>query len=416
MSTQTPLKIALVHAADLGGGAESSFLRLHAALRRLGHDSTLYVGAKHTQTPGVKLIDRKRPIPGLLRISKWCHDHLGMQGLYAPWFRRLDRILEPQPDIIHLQTLWGSEWYADLAALPRLSHLYPTLLTLQDAWMFTGHCACPLNCDRWKRQCGSCPDLTNAPAVTRDATRWNFARKKRLLSKSRLRVTTVSDWLRHQAQTSPIVGTKKIDVVYNGVDETTFSPCSQELARKKLGVDTDRFVVLMSCKGNPTVTKGLRTTAVDALNRIGSQRLQVVLVGHGCESIAKLLKVPTTVVGLVNSDLEMANCYNAANITVVPSEFETFGCVAAESQLCGIPVVAFHAGGLPEVVQDGESGLVVPPFDEPALYHAVTSLMEDPSRLERMGHCAVQHARTQFAMNTVAERFVGIYRELITDQ
>ena len=83
------LKIAIVHAADSGCGAEHSVLSLHRSLLVLGHDSRLYVGRKETDLTSVVQIERRRTIPGLLRVTHRLQRTFGWETLYSPGFRAL---------------------------------------------------------------------------------------------------------------------------------------------------------------------------------------------------------------------------------------------------------------------------------------------------------------------------------------
>ena len=185
------LRIALIHVADKGGGAERSVLTLHQSLLALGHESRLFVGSRQLDEPGVIEIERKRPVPGLLRITSRLEQR-GLQNLYAPWFRRLPDLIG-DADIVHMHSLWKARnSFADLSGIKTISDRYPTVMTLRDGWMLTGHCACPIGCDRWKTGCGSCPDLQRPPAIQKDYSRQNWNRKRRTIQKSPLHVTGLS--------------------------------------------------------------------------------------------------------------------------------------------------------------------------------------------------------------------------------
>src|SRR5450432_768680 len=130
------LDVALVHAGDRGGGAESAVLTLHRALRQLGHNSALYVGRKNGDGEATIEIERPRILPGLNRTARWIASRSGLQALYAPGFRRLAGQLNA--DVVHVHTLWGAGDYADLAGLVALARRRPTVLTMHDAWLTTG--------------------------------------------------------------------------------------------------------------------------------------------------------------------------------------------------------------------------------------------------------------------------------------
>jgi glycosyltransferase involved in cell wall biosynthesis len=105
---------------------------------------------------------------------------------------------------------------------------------------------------------------------------------------------------------------------------------------------------------------------------------------------------------------EVTALIDGAMAVVVPSRVEGFGLVALEAALRGRPVVATRAGGLPEVVRDGATGLLVAPGDAGALASAVARLIGDPALAARLGAAARVHARATFDW----DRHVGLYEEL----
>jgi glycosyltransferase involved in cell wall biosynthesis len=104
--------------------------------------------------------------------------------------------------------------------------------------------------------------------------------------------------------------------------------------------------------------------------------------------------------------------YRAAAVSVIPSLEEGFGIPAAEAMGCEVPVVASDAGGLPEVVEDGVTGLVVPRGDVPALASAIGSLLEDPDRRRRMGVAGRRRAVEYFDWDRTAEQFEQVYHDI----
>jgi glycosyltransferase involved in cell wall biosynthesis len=105
--------------------------------------------------------------------------------------------------------------------------------------------------------------------------------------------------------------------------------------------------------------------------------------------------------------------YRSATALVVPSLQEGLGLVAVEAQLCDTPVVAFASGGLPDVVQDGVTGTLVPPADAGALAAALDELLDRPDRGAALGAAGRLHALATFAPESVARRYAGIYQSAI---
>ena len=249
MSEQTPLRIALVHASDLGGGAERSVVSLHRALRAAGHASTLFVGERRTDEPGVEQIPYVRGVPGSRRVARALEQRFGWQDIYNPSFRGLTRVLEGRFDVVHFNSLWGSAGYADLGALPAITRGIPGVVTLRDYWMLTGHCAVFFDCERWKSGCGRCPDLAIQPAIPVDGTRFNWHRKQRAVAAASLHIVTISDDLKRQVESSRILADKPVSRIYNGIDLDVFRPCDADQRlrqRRALGISDNECVVLLA--------------------------------------------------------------------------------------------------------------------------------------------------------------------------
>lgn len=100
------------------------------------------------------------------------------------------------------------------------------------------------------------------------------------------------------------------------------------------------------------------------------------------------------------------------SIFAMPSRAESFGVAALEAQACGIPVVASNVGGLPEVVRDGETGLLVPPEHPQALADALLALLQDPQRRKRMGEAGREWACARYNWQTNVDQMLNVYRQV----
>ncbi len=111
---------------------------------------------------------------------------------------------------------------------------------------------------------------------------------------------------------------------------------------------------------------------------------------------------------------ELVRVYNGAQLLVSPSLYEGFGLPAAEAQACGTPVIATSAGALPEIVEDGVSGMIVPPGDSPALAKAISALLQEPERCLEMGEAGARRIRERFSWRRTAEETVELYEEVLS--
>ena len=404
------MRIALVHVADQGGGAERSVLTLHQSLLAMGHECKLLVAKKLTDGEHIEQIERIRPVPGVLRVTHFLEQRIGLQNLYAPWFRTLNGQIG-DVDVLHLHSLWNErEGFADFRGLRLLSRRYPTVLTLRDGWMLTGHCACPIGCDRWKTGCGRCPDLSRVPAIRTDTTWINWKRKQRALSVSPIQVTTVSHWLAGQVADSPLFKNKPVSVVHNSINENDFFPGCQKQARKALGIPQDLFVVMLAGQSIEWKAIGRSQHAVKALNELKNPKIAALLVGNQASKVAEsLTDCRSVIVPRQYKAAGMRVCYQAADVTVVTSEYETFGRVAAESVFCGTPVISFATGGLPEIVVPGISGWLVPSNDREYLRQIIGAVFEDRITLQEMRATCANWAKQQFSLRPICEQYLRVY-------
>ncbi|MBI2724431.1 MAG: glycosyltransferase family 4 protein [Chloroflexi bacterium] len=110
---------------------------------------------------------------------------------------------------------------------------------------------------------------------------------------------------------------------------------------------------------------------------------------------------------------ELVRLYNSAQIVVSPSLYEGFGLPAAEAMACGTAVIATTAGAFPEFIDDGRTGILVPPGDPGALAAAIKTLLLDPERCLRMGEAASRRIRSEFTWQRTAALTLDIYGEVL---
>ena len=104
--------------------------------------------------------------------------------------------------------------------------------------------------------------------------------------------------------------------------------------------------------------------------------------------------------------------YSAADVVVVPSEYESFGLVALEAMACGTPVVASETGGLAFLIRDGETGFHVPAGNPDALVERIEQLLEDRELQKRLGRQASTYART-FDWRLITDQILELYSTLV---
>jgi glycosyltransferase involved in cell wall biosynthesis len=201
--------------------------------------------------------------------------------------------------------------------------------------------------------------------------------------------------------------------VFNGTDLRRFSPENGNRGDVRFGPH-----MVFACR-QLFPRKGIRFL-LEAGAQLKPQfpDLKIVLAGDGFErpALAQLadelgIGADVTFLGWV-PNAELPPYYRAAAVSVIPSLEEGFGIPAAEAMGCEVAVVASDAGGLPEVVEHGVTGLVVPRGDSAALAQAIGSLLADPQRRHQMGQAGRARALRLFDWDRTAEQFEELYRDV----
>jgi glycosyltransferase involved in cell wall biosynthesis len=204
------------------------------------------------------------------------------------------------------------------------------------------------------------------------------------------------------------VPTSKLGVTYAGVD----SAFTVNTSRRNRSHD-DPFSLLFSGRLNgPHEQKGLDVLLKSLPQVLSHHKVVLNIIGTGprlpqYQALAGELGIREHVrfLGFVEHQ-QMPRQYQQVDLFVLPSRRESFGLVLAEAMACGLPVVATTAGAIPEVVEDGVTGVLVPPDDPEALANAVVSLLSDPQRMKAMGKAGAERVRERFTWDKVAERVI----------
>ena len=188
-------------------------------------------------------------------------------------------------------------------------------------------------------------------------------------------LTAPSKWLADL--TTQITGQKCIHLP-NPIDPALFSPGDQREARRRLGLPERGLVVLAGADSLRDPRKGF-DLLVEAWNRIRPKDATLALFGRHGEGTPG-----HAYLGNLNSDEQMVAAYRAADLYVHPARMENAPCTIQESLACGTPVVAFRVGGIPEMVNDGRTGLLCASVSADALAGTLRATLSDAGRLEEM--------------------------------
>jgi len=209
----------------------------------------------------------------------------------------------------------------------------------------------------------------------------------------------------------------RVEVIPCGVELDLFQPMNKGKARGELGLD-DTKVLLFVGRIQPLKGLDILLRAVACLDR---NDLRLLIVGGDAgggevarlRSLARELGIAEKVVFLGAVEHErMPLFYNAANVCVVPSYYESFCLVAIEALACGTPVVASRVGGLATTIRHGETGYLIAELSAEAFAHRLQLLLDDEALQRRMG-AAARAWVAKYSWSAVADRVLEVYRSLV---
>ena len=212
---------------------------------------------------------------------------------------------------------------------------------------------------------------------------------------------------------------KQVAVIPNGVDSKKFHPnWNKERLREDLGIEEERIIL---CVSRLSYRKGIHVL-LNAMKILTDEMddIRLIILGEGemfllLRTQAKSLDLENRVsfMGYVPSQ-QLPKFYGMTDVFVLPSiTAEAFGIVLLEAMASGKPVVATNVGGIPEVVESSNCGILVDPWDEYALAEAIFSLLEDESLRNELGRNGRKAVENRYSWDIIAEKIERVYQEIV---
>ncbi|MCM8784199.1 MAG: glycosyltransferase family 4 protein [Candidatus Omnitrophica bacterium] len=210
----------------------------------------------------------------------------------------------------------------------------------------------------------------------------------------------------------------KIKVIYNGVEMGSFKKSEKEIngLRNNFGLSRGPVIGIISrlaeIKGHFYLIRAMKYV----LEKIPSAQLLIVGEGKIRNLLLRLIKdlEMEKSVFLVSSISDKSLIFSLMDIFVLPSLEEGLGMVLLEAMAFGIPVVASNTGGISEIIQDGENGLLVLPRDEKGLGEAICRILEDDTLKNKLVFKGKQTIEEKFTLDNMVKETEDFYREILT--
>ncbi|MCM8763132.1 MAG: glycosyltransferase family 4 protein [Candidatus Omnitrophica bacterium] len=210
---------------------------------------------------------------------------------------------------------------------------------------------------------------------------------------------------------------KKLEVIYQGLDLDKYTDIGidKDSIRRDFGIGVSEGVVGFIGRLEPI--KGLEYLIEAAEEVLKNKRVKFLIVGEG--SLRKRLEQRVKELGREENFIfsgwrqDIPQLLSIMDLLVLPSLNEAVGMVLLEAQMMGIPIVATNVGGIPEVVRDGLTAVLVKPQDSRALASAINGLLQDKSRRLEMSKKAKNWVKDRFAIKDMVNKISDLYQGLV---
>lgn len=314
-------------------------------------------------------------------------------------------------DVIHFHNLHGD--YFNPFSISALSHFKPVVWSLRDMQSLTGHCAYSFDCNRWQTGCHSCPYLSVYPSLQKDTSAQLWHDKKLIYDHSYLWIVAISNWMYRNVKKS-ILRHHPSKMIHNFSDPEIFKPFKKSAARNKFGLPEDKLLIGASANGGTlaNIWKGGEYTLA-AIEWLVDLFPNIVFVNIGTQNPSGYPNVID--IAHFDGDQDLAQLYSALDLFLLTPRAEAFGLVVLEALSCGVPVVTFGTGGVPDIVRDGIDGFVVDFQNVRGLVKAASTLILNENLRNQFAKNARQRAVNDFSPDVVTSEYIGLYKQCIAE-
>lgn len=415
------MNILTLSTSDISGGAARAAYNLFKSLKDLGIDSRMVVSSKYSQDYQVQ--GPKTKLKKIFAMAAMYIDALpnklfttNNSNLHSPaWFSNgnVRAINNLDVDIVHLH--WVQGGFLSVKAISKIRK--PIVWTLHDMWAFSGAEHYSNGSKRYRE--GYSKHNRPVGESGLDINRWVWERKiKAFRSLKNLTIVTPSKWMADCASKSVLLKDRKIEVIPVGLDHSLYRPRDKKIIREILGMPTDKNVILIGAmnflkdkrKGGHLLKEAFQKLCDTGLDR----DTELYVLGTSNPQHDEGFGFKTHYFGAGRDDLSLALLYSAVDVFVAPSIEENFAATVFESLSCGIPVVAFDIGGMPDMITHKENGYLAVPFDTTDLAKGIHWVLKQAPK-SQLSENARSFIERECTLEIQAQRYKAVYDNVLRD-
>ncbi len=252
----------------------------------------------------------------------------------------------------------------------------------------------------------------------KDFSRRIFESKVKLYKNGNLNIVTCSDWLSTCAEKSTLLKQKRVNVIPNPIDTNVYKSIDKVLTRKKFNLPQHKYLILFGTMSLKDKRKGyfyLKESLKILYEEFPDLRSKVEVVVFGAFEKGQTIDLPfkTNFLGRLSGAEKLVDCYNSADVFVAPSTEDNLPNTVMESLACGVPVVAFNIGGMPDMIDHKSNGYLAEPLSSNSLANGIYWIFNRRQEGNSLGLEARKKIVNNFTSQIIGERYKKLYLELI---
>lgn len=314
-------------------------------------------------------------------------------------------------DVVHLHIIHG-DTNISFRTVKRICKEKKVVWTFHDQWAISGGCIHPFECNGVSQGCPiKCPHPRRRGAFFgKYYPRRAYKIRNNVYKDSSFDIIVSTNWMRERVLSNKATANKRIHLIPFGLDTSLFKRSDKLKARQKLGIAINSFVVLLRNTGTDPM-KGLNYSVDGLLKSELGPDVVVVTIDQigGLAAISEKYKLIE--LGWKDSG-GLIEALSASDVFLMPSLQESFGLMSIEAMSCGVPVIVAEGTALPDVVKNGEGGIVVPSKDSTGIADALKLLFSDRIYLSQLSFTARKRAQEVYDIHDCMNKHIEVYKQL----
>ena len=207
-----------------------------------------------------------------------------------------------------------------------------------------------------------------------------------------------------------------VNVISYPIDTDFWKPISKKIIREQLGLPKDVPLLLFGAFDSEKDQRKGYDLLLSALEKLKAhskfQDVELVVFGQNKPKLPTKHAVPIHYMGIINDDESLRAIYNSADAMLIPSRQDNLPNIALEAQACGVPVISFNIGGLPDIAEHKKTGYLAKPFEIEDLTNGILWFLSHPDK-KHLNDYTREQAVLKFSQKKVAEEYLNIYSKLL---